>query len=77
MRKAPIGANTEHSSQAEQLRSSEDFLKVSEVAKILRTTHLTVLRYIHDKKLKAVRISERKILVPRDALTLFIEKSTM
>jgi excisionase family DNA binding protein len=50
-------------------------LKVSETAKILRVKKSFVYELIEQGKLKAIRLSERRIRVPEEALKEFIEQA--
>ena len=69
--------NNMDSLESAPLGNMEKYFKVSEVAKLLRTTTFTVLKYIREKSLKAFRISQRKILVPQSSLTKFLEEKAI
>ena len=53
------------------------YLTVAEVAKILRSSRYTILKYVHSKKLSGIQISGRKILIPRTSLISFLKKSEL
>jgi len=50
------------------------FYTVSEVAKILRVRKSYVYELVHQKRLRALRLSERCIRIPEEALREFVEQ---
>lgn len=50
------------------------FYTVPEVAKILRVKKAYVYELIYRKRLRALRLSERRIRVPKEALEELVEK---
>lgn len=53
--------------------SSDEFLTVGEVAKLLRTTPMTIYTEIHDGRLDAIRIGRRTYRIPVEAYTAYKE----
>lgn len=57
-----------HRNTIKEMRVMKDFLKPSEVAKILGMHKITILRYIKTGKLKAIRTKTNRLLIPKKEL---------
>lgn len=53
--------------------SSDEFLTVGEVAKLLRTTPMTIYTEIHDGRLDAIRIGRRTYRISKESYDAYKE----